>query len=390
MSLTLTSTTSSDVELQRALSDDWRTPPPAKPEDLPPADKNGEISLDKLPAKKFNEIRDQQIAEKKAEGPEFLKAYRKKGSGGYRKVIGAATRSWKSEEARAIAAENRVAELEAQVTGRAPSASGESFEAQPEAQRDGTAPIVPKTELRPGAAERHEAGVRKYGDRYKTALAAGGDALIPPRAVTAIEAARNSEDIVLYLAENPRICEELMENMDSATQRVGEISRELMEHPPQATGAQRQHDQVDQETARQMAKFHGHLKRSEALLAARPDAAKLIGSLESVGISPAVNVALIEQENSEHVLLHLLERPDLRSELNRLSYPTAMARITKIAAQLEANAAAKRERAKPPSPITPVGTSSSRTGLSLDDPSVPMSVYIRERNKHEAQRRRGR
>src|SRR5271156_5385464 len=164
-----------------------------------------------------------------------------------------------------------------------------------------------------------------------------GDLRISERAAVAIESMRNSEDLIYYLARNPEVCQGLFG--DDATQKIGEISAQLMANPPQATQAQNPRQQhppeaVDPELHQ---KFDNHYKRLKTALAARPDAASLIASAEKsgIGVSSAVHVAILEQENSEQVLMQLLESPDLRAELNRLSYPGAMARITKMSAQLE-------------------------------------------------------
>ena len=71
--LTLASTTSSEAELRHAVSENWRTPP-GSPTDAP--DDSGRehvVPLDKSDFKDYKRIRDEQVAEKKFEGPEFLK-----------------------------------------------------------------------------------------------------------------------------------------------------------------------------------------------------------------------------------------------------------------------------------------------------------------------------
>ena len=215
--------------------------------------------------------------------------------------------------------------------------------------------------------------------------------LIPNRAVTAIEAMRNSEDVVFYLAKNPDICQELLENEASATQRIGEISRELMQRAPAQAPRQQQ---PDQETLRHNQLLNAHLARMNALRATDPEAAKAIDAAvasnqsSGIGPSPYVYSAILDQSNSEYVARYLLTNPAELVRLNGLHPTSAITEVGRLAERLEAKAASRRERAKPPSPITPVGASSSRTGLSLDDPSVPIGTFIRERNRQEWQRKR--
>ena len=372
MGFTLASTTESQQELQRvaSLDSDWKTAP-VKPEDLPGP---GDIPAN-IPQRLYNELRDLEIREKKEAGPGLLQDDdRDTGKSERRKEIEAAIRKAQQSEARRIAAESRVTELRAKLG----SDTGETEAPATPSESNGQKTYLPGAEKYPDFAE-------AMADADRAQLT------VPDRAATAIKAVRNRADVVYYLARNPEVCRELWDNPDSATQLIGELSKQLEERPPEVKPArQPQAQPLDGDTLQLMQKYHNHTERVRSLLAARPDADQLISAVQSsgIGISPTVEVALVEQDNSEKVVLHLLERPELRAELNRLSYPTAMARVSRIAAQLASKAAAKRERAKPPSPITPVGASSSRTGLSLDDPSIPIGTFIRERNRQEWQRKR--
>jgi hypothetical protein len=83
--------------------------------------------------------------------------------------------------------------------------------------------------------------------------------------------------------------------------------------------------------------------------------------------------------------IHLRRNPALAEELRNMSVPGAIAKIGRIAEQLGNE---KREKVCAPSPINPVGQSSSRTGMSLEEVSV--RDYIKIRNKQERDWRRGR
>jgi len=395
MSFTLVSSTDSQESLNAAASENWRAAPVPPPVPAVP----GEIPAS-LPQKQFNEVREEEIREKKEAGPEILQGEEersgKPGRNGYQKRLDKLTKNWKTAESRRIAAESRVAELESRLgNGAAQPASDETQSgSETHPQQSGTAPTdAPRvrTERETGAHQRYISGTSKYAD-YADVIenAERSELRISERAAVAIESMRNSEDLVYYLAKNPEVCHELLTNPDSATGRIGELSAELMANPQRITQTQNPRQQhppqaVDPELQQ---KFHNHYGRVKVLLNSRADASKIISAAEAsgIGISDAVNVAMIEQENGEHILLQLLEKPELRAELNRLSYATAMSRISRISAQLEANALSKRERAAPPEPISPVGGSSSRTGISLDQLSP--REYIAARNRQDFLRKR--
>ena len=203
------------------------------------------------------------------------------------------------------------------------------------------------------------------------------------RAAKAIEATRNSEDLVYFLMKRPEICAELFG--DDATQRVGEISAQLMRNPPQAQQHRQQADPRPQEL------LQAHNERMMAMRKADPALAAAVDSAGQLPISQAVTMAVIEQENSQDLVIYFAKNPKVLEELNQLAPSAAMSRVGRIAAKLEgieANSVSKRERVAPPAPISPVGGSSSRTGISLDDPAVPLREFFAVRNKQENARRR--
>ena len=316
----------------------------------------------------YNELREEQIRDKKRAGPVLLQDDGRDTSKSDRlKEIEAAISKAKQAESRKAAAESRVAELRAKVG---------SDTAETEA---------PATPSESNGQKTYLPGAEKYPD-FAEAMADADKAqlTVPDRAATAIKAARNRADVVYYLARNPEVCRELWDNPDSATQNIGEISRALLNADEESRRRRQQQSLRPQEL------LQAHNQRILAARKADPDAAAAVDAAANLPISHTVISAVLEQENSDALVIHFAKNPKVLEELNELPPSAAMSRVGRIAEQIASNAAAKRERAKPPSPITPVGNSSSRTGLSLDDPSVPISVYIRERNKQEAQRRRGR
>ena len=136
------------------------------------------------------------------------------------KEIEAAISKAKQAESRKAAAESRVAELRAKVG---------SDTAETEA---------PATPSESNGQKTYLPGAEKYPD-FAEAMADADRAqlTVPDRAATAIKAVRNRADVVYYLARNPEVCRELWEYPDSATQRIGEISKQLQEWPPEAKSA---------------------------------------------------------------------------------------------------------------------------------------------------------
>src|SRR5271155_5183366 len=126
MSFTLVSSTDSQESLNAAASENWRAAPVPPPVPAVP----GEIPAS-LPQKQFNEVREEEIREKKEAGPEILQGEEersgKPGRNGYQKRLDKLTKNWKTAESRRIAAESRVAELESRLgNGAAQPASDET------------------------------------------------------------------------------------------------------------------------------------------------------------------------------------------------------------------------------------------------------------------------
>ena len=367
MALTITSTTSPESDLQHAVSDSWRTAP-IKPEEAPATSKNGDvIPLDKLPAKKFIEVRDQEVAEKKEAGPEFLQGEEngKPGKTGWQKRIDKVTRNWRTAESRAVEAERRAAELEARI-------SGNSSEAPAHRSQSAAA----------NSPVQYVTGAEKYSDFADAIRVAEKTGIsVSERAATAIRAMANQADIVYFLAKNPAIASELLTNPDNATSRVGEISRDLLNF----------HKDVErrgsQETLRQQQLIRSHHERVNAALSKETDSAALVESAGRMPIAPSVTAAILEQDNSDAVAIHFARNPKLLEELNQLPPSAAMSRVGRIAERLEAKGDSRHERPSPPPPISPVGASSSRTSIALDE--LPPREYNRIRNQQERQRRRG-
>jgi len=361
MGFILGSTTETQEELERVAtvgSDAWKTAP-VKPDDPPGP---GDVPAN-IPQRLFNELREEEIREKKEAGPGLLRDDdRDTDKSERRKELEKAIGRAREAEARRNAADSRLAEVRSKLGNEAE---------------------VPATPSESNGQKTYVSGAEKYPDFADAMAEADRSQLtVPGRAATAIKSVRNRADVVYFLARNPAVCSELWSDPDSATQRVGEISAQLMRNPPQTQTQYRQ-----PESMRPQELLQAHNQRMMAARQADPDAAAAVDRAGQLPINHAVSVAVLEQDNSDALVIHFARNPKVLEELNQLPAPTAMTRVGRIAEQLSSKAAAGRERVRAPEPISPVGGSSSRTGISLDELSP--RDYIAVRNRDEFLKRRG-
>lgn len=175
-----------------------------------------------------------------------------------------------------------------------------------------------------------------------------------------------------------------------------------------AKSNQAEQQQAAQEEEAQL--FADHNKRLEAIKSEVPDFDELVEAANEndVKIPPAVGRALIELENSERVVIHLLKNPDVVEKLNNMkSIESAIAEIGRISERLitaapkpkeeapkeEAPKEAKKEDPVPPkpkpvsqapAPITPVGGSSTKS--AVDPEKMSMAEYNSWRDSQGARR----
>lgn len=169
-----------------------------------------------------------------------------------------------------------------------------------------------------------------------------------------------------------------------------------------AKSNQAEQQQAEQEEEAQL--FAAHNKRLEAVKGEVPDFDELVeqANENDVKIPPAVGRALIELENSERVVIHLLKNPDVVEKLNNMkSVESAIAELGRISERLIAakpKEEAPKEEAKKddppppkpkpvsqaPAPITPVGGSSTKS--AVDPEKMSMAEYNAWRDSQGARR----
>ncbi len=369
MAITLTSTTESTESLQHGVSDEWRTPPPAKPEESPAAT-NGEIPIDTLPPKKFSEVREQQIAAKKEATAEFLEGEdrdRPRG-GGAQKRIDKAVKNWRMEESRRIAVEKELGELKARLsTAPTPTQTPASSDAkqaepqaapQPQAQPQRTEPPTPHQ-------QRMNQGRGKYAD-FDAVLAEADRSgfRLPAESMQLLKNLPNSSDVMYLIAKNPQFRQQISANPQQATETIrrvgGVLELEGLTNPASW-----------QSFNARVAELQNNKDFNPRLLLDLPEF-----------LRPAITD---EGGAGADILLHLGRNPDIAKEIAQMRPDAALKRLGQISGQLTK----PKPKVEPPAPISPVGASSTPTGtIPLDE--LPPREYNRVRDAQERARKRGR
>jgi hypothetical protein len=100
-------------------------------------------------------------------------------------------------------------------------------------------------------------------------------------------------------------------------------------------------------------------------------------------IPESVKLAVLEMDNGPDVAYHLGKHPELCAELMEMSPLSAVRKIGQVADSLKPSerSPAPKPKVTPPTPIAPVGGSSSRSSVPLDQ--LPPREYNRIRNAQE-------
>jgi hypothetical protein len=114
-----------------------------------------------------------------------------------------------------------------------------------------------------------------------------------------------------------------------------------------------------------------------------------------IQIREYVSAAIVEMGKAgPEVAYYLAKHPEVCEELNGMKKFSAIAKVHEIAKTLKAPATQSspppKARVTPPPPIKTVGAASTRSSAPIDDDSVPVSEFIKIRNKQEAAKRAGR
>jgi hypothetical protein len=102
-------------------------------------------------------------------------------------------------------------------------------------------------------------------------------------------------------------------------------------------------------------------------------------------IPASVQLAVIEMDNGPDVAYHLAKHPEICAELLDMTPLSAVRKVGQIAESLNPESRRshnEKPKPKPPAPLAPVGASSTRSSIPLEQ--MPPKDYIRIRNEQEA------
>jgi hypothetical protein len=350
---------------------------PSAPVEVAPTTDGHSIKLDELPAKDYNEIRDAQEADKKEQGPEFLRTEeKKKAPSRYQKAINKFAKRYFEANNRAEAAERERDELRAKFGGNglaanSPAATSEAgvLSTPESASASESQDTSAEPSVRPQATDVQETQYqREYSQAARSipnyaAVEAKADQInVPESLIAGIRASVPPSEIphlIKFLTDNPQLLPALANDADPAGS-VSKLARDLKA----ARGRGRTAPQASSSNAAPAQT----VEQSRQILS---------NSIRQLGV-----------DNWSDVLVHFEKNPEIVPGLLTMNAEQARARVKAIGAQLKAsNQAPPKERVTPPPPIRPVGGASSHSAPPLDE--MPIKDFMKIRNKQERERKRG-
>ncbi len=140
------------------------------------------------------------------------------------------------------------------------------------------------------------------------------------------------------------------------------------------------------EQERQRATFDNYNKKVSEARGQYEDWDEVVSG-SAMKIPQAAYLAVTEEDNGPEVAYYLAQHPDEVETLNDLTPIGASRYIGKLAARLAGEKATPiaKPKVKPPAPVAPVGTSATRSSVTLGE--LPIREYIKIRNKEEREKR---
>lgn len=139
------------------------------------------------------------------------------------------------------------------------------------------------------------------------------------------------------------------------------------------------------EEARTKETFDTYNKRVSEARGKYEDFDEVVGR-DDISIPQSVQLAIVEMDNGPEVAYYLGQHPEEAEKLLELSPIKAVMAVGRIAATLNPSSSPeKRPVSGAPTPVKPVGSSSTRSSVALED--LPQREYNRIRNEQESKRR---
>lgn len=157
------------------------------------------------------------------------------------------------------------------------------------------------------------------------------------------------------------------------------VSKALEERDSQAK-------QQEQE-AQTKASFSAYNKRVSEARGVHDDFDEVVGN-DDISVPASAQLAIIELENGPEVAYYLGKNPEEAAKLLDMTDRQAIMAIGRISDSLTKDSPEPRPVSRAAAPVKPVGSSSTRSNVSLEE--LPQREYNRIRNEEEQKRRLGR
>jgi hypothetical protein len=233
-----------------------------------------------------------------------------------------------------------------------------------------------ETKPEPNRARSYEERAAATKARFKDwdqTFAGVKDVQVPEIVLDAIRELPNGPEVGYFLAKSPQLLDHLVKEPQLAIQRVRQMGHDLW------LGSMPGARELSQRLSEAVSKAGDEKQiRENARKFPFPNS-----------IAPAVQAALIAEENGVDVALYLGRHPELAAKFARMNPMQAYGMVVRLATELGAKAPAARPVSRAPEPIKPV-TSSSPVARALNDPDISVDEYVRRRTEQISNRRRNR
>jgi hypothetical protein len=152
-------------------------------------------------------------------------------------------------------------------------------------------------------------------------------------------------------------------------------------------------EEREQETAKKVQDaqiketFDSYNKRVSEFRGEHDDFDEVVGR-DDISIPQSVQLAIVEMDNGPEVAYYLGQHPEEAEKLLNMSPLKSVMAIARISDSLTKESPEPRPVSRAAAPVKPVGSSSTRSSVSLED--LPQREYNRIRNEQEQKRRLGR
>jgi hypothetical protein len=173
---------------------------------------------------------------------------------------------------------------------------------------------------------------------------------------------------------------------DAVSQALSPLTPDFSNYAPDEAVEIRAQPLVAQREMQQLLEDHG--TRVETFKNNHADFEEVFGKFSEMDVHPAVYEAVMRMDDGPEVLYRAAKEGNIKRLLNPRNPVEAVAELGRISARLEGDVG-KRSVAtvNPPKPATPVRKVSPTRTLDINDPDLPFSEFVKERNRQIGARR---